>query len=182
MSKLTNLSKSPQRNTFQKSVYEERLANPDPKIAASAKKMIDFYEQWDIVDNEREMTEEWCKNNLEYDLRTTEWIIEKARASEKYAQHIYAALCNNDFIKRDMFQVLKEETWGCSWRHAGGVVADMLGQGDYIDWYCSGMGDGLGNGDEKGWKGFVQEGYVTEEIEEDFKRLGWNVWKEKTDE
>ena len=188
-----SISKSPERHTFQKKTYEKIFEDPaasDEKKKAAGD-MIDFYEKWDIVDKEREMTEEWKDNNLEYDLRTTEWILTKARASESYSQNIYAALCNNDFIKHDVFQVLKEQTWGCSWRHSGGIVADMRGEGDYIDWYCSGMG-GLNSGynpesDEsfEQWQqrtNYVSEGAVTDEIREDFRRLGWSVWKENKDE
>jgi hypothetical protein len=35
------------------------------------------------------------------------------------------------------------------------------------------MGDGLGNGDESGTKGYIPEGQVTEEIANDLKTLGW---------
>jgi hypothetical protein len=35
------------------------------------------------------------------------------------------------------------------------------------------MGDGLGNGDKDRTKGYVSEGFVTDEIREDFARLGW---------
>ena len=193
MSKPTNLSSSPQRHTFQKKTYEKIFEDPaaSEEKKKSAELMIDFYDKWEITDKERQMTEEWKDNNLEYDLRTTEWILTKARASESYAQNIYAALCNNDFMKHDVFQVLKESTWGCSWRHAGGIVADMLGHGDYIDWYCSGMGGPASDYDPEGTETFEQwrertkfasEGDVTDEIREDFRRLGWSVWKENKDE
>jgi hypothetical protein len=49
----------------------------------------------------------------------------------------------------------------------------MQQKGDYINWYCSGMGEGLGNGDADGTKGYVSEGTVTEEIQMDLKALGW---------
>jgi len=122
---------------------------------------------------QREADERWKKNNLEYDLRSTEWICDKAKASEAYAQNIYAALCNQDWQKNEVWPLLKGETYSCSWRYAGGIVADMREEGDYINWYCSGIGDGLGNGDTDGVKGYVPEGRVTEEIREDFFKLGW---------
>ena len=118
------------------------------------------------------------KNNLEWDLLTTEWILEKARGRQDYAQNIYAALCNTDWQKLDVMEILKEQTWSCSWRAAGGIVAGMLGQGDYLDWYCSGMG-GISDYDiEESQRTmdqnkFVPEGTVTDEIVQDFGRLGW---------
>ena len=77
------------------------------------------------------------------------------------------------FIKLDVLPILKNQRWSASWRHSGGIIADMQQKGDYIDWYCSGMGEGLGNGDEDGTKGYVPEGQVTEEIANDLKTLGW---------
>ena len=118
-------------------------------------------------------TDEWKKNNLEYDLTSTDWIVAKAKASERYAQNIYAALCNMQWQKLDVVPILKDEYWSCSWRHAGSIVTNMLGKGDYIDWFCSGMGTGLGNGDPDGTKGYVPESEVTDEIREDFAKLGW---------
>jgi hypothetical protein len=82
-------------------------------------------------------------------------------------------MCNMQFIKLDVLPILKNQRWSASWRHAGGIVADMLQKGDYIEWYCSGMGEGLGNGDEGGTKGYIPEGQVTEEIANDLKTLGW---------
>ena len=83
---------------------------------------------------------EWQKNNLEYDLRSTKWICDKAKASESYAQNIYAAMCNQSWQRNDVWPLLKGETYSCSWRYAGGIIADMREEGDYMDWYCSGMG------------------------------------------
>ena len=107
---------------------------------------------------EQESDPKWQKNNLEYDLRTSEYIINKVRSSEDYGDRLYGTLCNNEFIKREMWQVLKEETWGCSWRYAGGILADIMGKGDYMDWYCGGL-----------------EGTVDEEVEQDLYNLGWLV-------
>ena len=121
-----------------------------------------------------EESKDWMKNNLEYDLRNSDYIAEKCKV-DSYAQNLYAALCNNDFMRNEMWPILKEETWGCSWRYAGGIIADILQHGDYLDWYCSGIGDGLGNGDEDGSKRYVAEGIVTDEIRGDLLSLGWIV-------
>ena len=101
---------------------------------------------------------DWKKNNLEYDLRTNDHIINKVQLSQEYGRKLYAALCNNEFIKREMWQLLKEDTWSCSWRYAGGILADIVEKGDYMDWYCGG-----------------DEGYVDEEIKSDLYELGWLV-------
>ena len=169
---MTKVSSSPERNTFQKEAYLERCKK-DGKEPSEA-----YLEMWENTSKEdAKWAEEEHKNNLEYDLRTTEWVLEKARANDYYAQNIYAALCNMRWCKRELWPVLAEEYWSCSWRYAGGIVADMLGKGDYIDWYCSGMG-GLADydTDPKEWAErtkYVGEGVVTDEIAEDFSKLGW---------
>lgn len=172
------ISKSPDRNTFQKESYInnkiEQGEEPDPSYVA-------MWENIKLEDERKEADPEWQKNNLEWDLRSTEWILEKARASDGYAQNIYAALCNMQWCRRDMWPLLKEEYWSCSWRYAGGIVADMLGKGDYIDWYCSGMGGLSGSYDADSetfeqWQDrtkYVPEATVTDEIETDFNKLGW---------
>ena len=124
----------------------------------------------------------WQKNNMEYDLLTCEPILKKVRASDTYAQNLYAAMCNMQFQQIEVWPILKNERWSCSWRHAGGIIADMREQGDYIDWYCSGIGEGLGNGDADGVKNYVSEGVVTEEIKADLKELGWIPMEWKDDE
>ncbi len=168
---MTKISKSPDRMTFQSKTYEEKLVeNPTNR---NARAMVEMWKQWRAEAEAQEMDSEWQKNNLEYDLRTDEIILNKVRASETYAQNLYAALCNMQYLKLDVIPVLKEEYWSCSWRHSGGIVADMRQEGDYINWYCSGIGDGLGNGDPDGVKGYIAEGVVTDEIKEDLKRLGW---------
>jgi hypothetical protein len=171
---MSKVSSSPERHTFQKEGYikraEEAGKEPDPAY-------IKMYEDWLEQDEGNLVDPEWQKNNLEYDLRSTEWIVEKARASDDYAQNIYAALCNNEFMKLAVVPILKEETWSCSWRSAGGIVADMLEKGDYIDWYCSGISDG-GNRTN----GYVSESVVTIEVREDLKKLGWIVIEDKKDD
>lgn len=170
-------SKSPQRMTFQRDAYIERCREEgkEPEQA-----YLDMYEQMMLGTELFGVNPKDREHNLEWDLRTTPWILDKARASDSYAQNIYSALCNQQWISRDIWHQLKEQTWSCSWRHAGGIVADMLGRGDYIDWYCSGMGGLNQDYDSKetieDWSkrtGYVPEGLITEEILTDFNRLGW---------
>ena len=105
--------------------------------------------------------------DLEYEMMNCVWFRNKVRESETYAQNLYAAMCNNQFVKNDVWPILEDKRWGCSWRYAGGIVADLRGEGDYIDWYCSGIGDNN--------KMFVGEGNVTDEVRNDLLILGWIV-------
>jgi len=118
-------------------------------------------------------------NNLEYDLLITEWILEKVRNSESYCQNLYAAMCNNEFVKNDVWPILSDDRWSCSWRGAGGIISDMRQEGDYIDWYCSGIGsvtyDTVADELHFRSKKFVPEGEVTDEIRDDLLKLGWLV-------
>jgi hypothetical protein len=87
------------------------------------------------------------------------------------------------FVPLKVVPILKDQRWSCSWRHSGGIIADMQEKGDYIEWYCSGIGnDDAGYGlDARLATGYVPEGQVTEEIEEDLKKLGWVAveWEEE---
>ncbi len=115
------------------------------------------------------------------DIMDCQWLKDKVRASDSYAQNLYAAMCNMEWQKRDVMPILKDERWGCSWRSAGGIIAQIQGKGDYMDWYCSGMGGFAALEDETEEeaqahfrdKGYVPEGRVTEEIQEDLLKLGW---------
>lgn len=101
------------------------------------------------------------KANLEHDLFKCEYIVNKCKNSDVYAQNLYATLCNQRFLKGD-------EEWTCSWRMSGGIVADLRNKGeDYIDFYCSGIG--LRN--DK----YISEGTSTEEIRNDLLDLGWRI-------
>jgi hypothetical protein len=129
---------------------------------------------WDDANqHDREWEEQQHEADLEYDLRSTSWILHKARTRKSYAQNIYASLCNMRWQRAEVWPTLKDEYWSCSWRSAGGIVADMLGKGDYMDWYCSGIRGGVSYDDDI-QDGFVSEGEVTDEIREDFAALGWH--------
>jgi hypothetical protein len=164
------LSYSPDRHTFLKKSYIKSCQEENKPIDD---KILENYKLDRIMTNEQEKDPKWQKDNLEFDLRTNERILKKVRDSDKYAQNLYAALCNNEFRKLDVIPILTESKWECSWRHAGGIIADMRQTGDYIDWYCSGTGFGLDNGDKNGTKGYVAEGIVTQEILNDLKDLRW---------
>jgi len=163
-------SKSPDRHTFQAEAYVKRCKEKGEEPRGD---YLDIYKSAREQDEENIVDPAWQKDNLEYDLRSTDWILKKAKESDTYAQNLYAAMCNVDWVRNEAWPILKDQRWSCSWRYAGGIVADMRAQGDYIDWYCSGIGEGLGNGDPDGVKKYVGEGVVTTEIATDLKKLGW---------
>jgi len=183
------ISSSPDRHTFQKQKYIEGCLEAgqsldDPEVQA----MLEMYESWALRDEENLVNAEWQKNNMEFDMRTSDWMVAKVCESRVYAQNLYAALCNNNFQKQDVWTILKDHVWGTSWRSAGGIVADMRGEGDYIDWYCSGI-KGEDVTEQSEWNMLTQEqqmfhresqahvgeGMVTDEIREDLARLAWTV-------
>lgn len=186
------LSRSPDRNSFQRRGYLDRMAaeGRTPENDDHVSRMVEYYNSWNQRDSELEADPDWHRHNLESDLRSTDWILAKVRASEAYAQNLYAAMCNREFQHRDVWALLKDQTWSCSWRYAGGIVADMRQEGDYIDWYCSGIRGGASEEDlanmtveeraQYNWyqENFVSESVVTDEIREDLARLGWIVMED----
>ena len=133
--------------------------------------------------------------DMEADIKSCPWMVEKVRGDSVYAQNLYAALCNNDFQRLEMWPILKGKTWHCSWRYAGGLVADVQGRGDYMDWYCSGIqhrdDDAAKTPEEwalltpeqqkyiKDSEAFTPEGTVADEIANDLYRLGWRVLEQQ---
>jgi hypothetical protein len=183
------MNKSPERHTFQAGNYIKRCEETGE---VPSEDYLAIFQDAKARDLAHEADLKWQENNLEYDLRSTKWICDKVKAREEYAQNLYAALCNNDFQKLEVWPLLKGQTYSCSWRYAGGIVADMQEKGDYIDWYCSGIrgGDVLDDAeltDEQRarieWydKHFVGESVVTDEICEDLKKLGWKVIEKEDD-
>jgi len=135
----------------------------------------DFFDdirgKWAQMEAERRESDEFKVNNMEYDMSQADWFLSKVRGSDNYAQNLYAALCNNQFQKQDVWLVLKDQHWSCSWRYAGGIVADFRDCGeDYMNWYCSGIGTKEGD-----YSNYVGEGNVTDEIAADLALLGWHV-------
>lgn len=99
--------------------------------------------------------------NLERDLYRSDKIADKVQ-NLSYARDLYAALCNNSWIHKDVMEILKNEGYNCSWRYAGGIVARLRGKGDYMDFYCSSIDDYA-----------TPEGVVTDEIRHDLNEIGW---------
>ena len=163
--RLTKISTSPDRDDFAKSLEDDD-------------QRLNFLQDMRSMKIQQESDPEWQKDNLEYDLRTSVKMLDRVRTSRVYAQNLYAALCNRDFQRNDTWPRLTDQVWSCSWRYAGGIVADMRGTGDYMDWYCSGIRGGdepdvYAVGDDP--RGHVPEGVVTEEIRADLFELGWLV-------
>jgi hypothetical protein len=158
-------SKSDEKGSFSKNNAIKKAI--DNGIDPLDDTYVKFLKDWDDQQEFFEQDPKWQQNNMEYDLRTCEWILDKVRKSNQYAQNLYAAICNNEFVQCDnTWNILKEEYWSASWRYAGGIIADMQEKGDYMDWYCSGINSN---------KGDVSESVVTDEIRADLKKLGWDV-------
>jgi len=176
------MNSSPQRGTFHSQCRREDVIKEglDPEQDEDYLGAVERERTWNDLVKKREASSVFKQNNLEYDLRSTKWICNKAKDRDAYAQNVYAALCNQTWQKNDIWPLLKDETYSCSWRYAGGIIADMIESGDYIDWYCSGIKGELteqqiASALEKGMDivNYVGEGYVTEEVREDFFKLGW---------
>jgi len=182
---MSEISKSPDRHTFQKEGYVKRM---EEKGETPNEDYLDYFQN--ILDQDKHKFDdpESRKNNMEYDLVTTDWILEKVRVDDAYAQNLYAAMCNNGFTKMEVIPILKGEEWSCSWRYAGGIVADMRQEGDYIDWYCSGIRNDhdMTEEEQRTWTDeqkarfeitnrYVGEGCITDEIRQDLQQLGWAV-------
>jgi len=103
--------------------------------------------------------------DLNEDIKAAKWLSFKIIDSDSYAQNMYAALCNNSYET-----TIKDTTdWLCSWRAAARMVSEIREEGDYLDWYCSGMF--LDPKDT----GYVAESIITDEIRKDLLLLGWQT-------
>jgi hypothetical protein len=170
---MTKINSSPERHTFQVEGAKRRAEEKGEEVP---EQYIELWKTAREQDAANLAAPEWQKDNMEYDLRSTNWICDKVKSSDNYAQNLYAAMCNMQFVKNEVWPLLQDQRWSASWRHAGGIIADMREEGDYIDWYCSGIiQDGVDP------KGSVPESTITDEIREDLFQLGW-IPKEWDDE
>jgi hypothetical protein len=162
------VASSPERNTFQVNNYIKRK---EEEGLEPLEEYIEMFKTWKQQDAANLVDPEWQKNNMEYDLRSSKELCDKVKANDSYAQNLYAAMCNMTWQSREFWQEMKGEVWSCSWRHSGGIIADMREKGDYIDWYCSGIRNDMDPETPAG--PYVPEGVVTDEVELDLNRLGW---------
>ena len=136
-------------------VWQRRLS-PEGRLARRGRVVVEPGVALRFVAEPRAgETRDWLEPlapSLERDLAASPQIVRRA-SSAVFARLLYAALCNTEWRHR-----AAGERWSCSWRSAGGVVAHVRGEGDYLDWYCSG-GEGL-----------VDEGVLAE-----IKALGWEL-------
>ena len=118
--------------------------------------------------------------NLEKDLTFNPKIVELLK-DDSFAQRLYASMCNMRWKKKverepeelvvDALMGKDPTIWSCSWRSAGGVVADIRNMHYelnecYMDYYCSG-----------------NEGKVDPQIKELLGEMGWTEcpWPADTD-
>ena len=73
--------------------------------------------------------------SLERDLVASSGFRELVRSSA-FAELLYASLCGTRWRHQTTGTV-----WSASMRQAGAIVASVRGEGDYLDWYCSGGED-----------------------------------------
>lgn len=83
-----------------------------------------------------------------------------------FARAVYDSLCNSEYRKGD-----DRTRWSCSWRSAGGIVADLRDKGEsYIDFYLGEMLDGDGEAVDAETR---RETYA--EVMSHYMRLGWRI-------
>lgn len=88
------------------------------------------------------------KHDFEEDLKAA--LGDDMKKDTQLCKNVWSALANVIWVHKD------GKEYSCTFRCAGGVVARILGEGDYLDWYCC-------------------AGYavVTDKIAEEMKKLGW---------
>jgi hypothetical protein len=146
---------SPARYSFMWDLYKDKFAKGEISE--------DTYSQMSNIWNNARIQDSVPSSdmpNLENELRSSKEISDKCKSSKVYSQNLYAALCNNEFKKGD-------KVWDCSWRYSGGIVANLREEGDYINWYCSGIGTQTPD--------YVGESVVTDEVRKDIESFGWTI-------
>ncbi len=112
--------------------------------------------------------------NLERDIKISDSIVDRVRRDVIYAQNLYAALCNNTYQPEDAWGILSNIKWECTWLASANIIAEIRQKEEYTTWFCSGSGIMI-----EDIAGFVEESYVTEEIEHDINSIGWLLLSRK---
>jgi hypothetical protein len=86
--------------------------------------------------------------DFESDLQS---VAERAKSDEAFAQNLYGALCNMRWVHAEA-----EAPYHCTWRAASGLVAELRGCDDWLEYYCTGG-----------------EGTVSPDVADALARLGW---------
>lgn len=105
------------------------------------------------------------RKDLERDLLDCQFIKDKIRSENGYAERFYNALCNINWFHDTIVHSdgNEDDAWHCSWRYAGSLVATLRACGEnYLDYYCSG-----------------REGFVDADIAEDLQQIGWRHFHDK---
>jgi hypothetical protein len=80
-------------------------------------------------------------------------LAEPVAADETFARELYGSLCNMRWERKGMTTPVST-----SWRSAGAIVAELVGEGRcFLDYYCSG-----------------NEGDVSERVRTALAELGWS--------
>jgi hypothetical protein len=146
------------------------------------KEMVKHHRYWPSPDGETPHDTSYA-DDIHDVLKTDLWaqtdICKRIGRDEVFAQHVYAALCNQQFIRVEEWEL----TTGAdsikvsySWRKAAEIIALIRNEfynktenpdviETYVHWYCSGMGC---------LEGAVEEGVVTDEVRDIFRNMGWS--------
>lgn len=57
---------------------------------------------------------------------------DKIKTNDDFCESVWSALANVIWRNKDGSE------FSCTFRYAGGLIANIRGQGDYLDWYCCG--------------------------------------------
>ena len=98
------------------------------------------------IDN---LSENLVMRDFEVDLEAV--FDDKIRTDDDFCENVWSALANKIWENNDGAE------FSCTFRYAGGLIADIRGRGNYMDWYCSGP-----------------YAIVTDEIEKGLGGLGWS--------
>lgn len=77
---------------------------------------------------------ELSKHDKSFEKIITNKLGSRMKRSKKFSNNVYACLCNIIWYNSST-----NDIYSCSWRYAGGLVAEIRNIGeDYLDFYCTG--------------------------------------------